>query len=48
MDFNIKEISHITDDFDSSILTLEIYGKNVNYTISILSSRCLSNLGSPK
>lgn len=33
MDFNIKEISHITDDFDSSILTLEIYGKNVNYTI---------------
>ena len=32
-DFNIKEKSYITDDFDSSCLTLEISGKDVNYVI---------------
>jgi DNA-directed RNA polymerase subunit L len=32
-DFNIKEKSYITDDFDSSCLTLEISGKDVNYAI---------------
>jgi len=32
-DFNIKEKSYITDDFDSSCLKLEISGKDVNYAI---------------
>lgn len=32
-DFNIKEKSYITDEFDSSCLTLEIFGKDVNYAI---------------
>ena len=32
-DFNIKEKSYIIDDFDSSCLTLEISGKDVNYAI---------------
>jgi DNA-directed RNA polymerase subunit L len=33
IDFNIKEQSYLTDDFDSSCLTLEISGKDVNYAI---------------
>lgn len=32
-DFNINEKNYITDEFDSSCLTLEIYGKDVNYAI---------------
>lgn len=32
-DFNIKEKDYIVDDFDSSCLTLDISGKNVNYAI---------------
>ena len=32
-DFNINEKSYIIDDFDSSRLTLEIYGKYVNFAI---------------
>ncbi len=32
-DFNIKEQSYKTDEFDSSCLTLEIYGKDVNHAI---------------
>lgn len=33
MDFEIKEISYKTDNFDSSCLTVDISGKDVNYTI---------------
>ena len=32
-DFNVKEQSYKTDDFDSSCLTLDISGKDVNYAI---------------
>lgn len=32
-DFNIKEQTYKTDEFDSSCLTLEIYGKDVNHAI---------------
>ncbi len=32
-DFNIKEQKYITDNFDSSCLTLDISGKDVNYAI---------------
>lgn len=32
-DLEIKEISYIVDDFDSSCLTLDISGKDVNYAI---------------
>jgi DNA-directed RNA polymerase subunit L len=33
IDFNIKELNNITDDFDSSCLTLDISGKDVHYSI---------------
>jgi len=33
LDFNVKEYAYVTDDFDSSCLTLEIYGKDVNHAI---------------
>lgn len=33
MDFDIKQISYDVDDFDSSCLTLDISGKNVNYMV---------------
>ena len=32
-DFNIKELNYTIDEFDSSCLRLEIYGKDVNYAI---------------
>jgi hypothetical protein len=34
-DINIKKKSYIIDNFDSSCLTLEIEGKDVNYIMSI-------------
>jgi DNA-directed RNA polymerase subunit L len=44
-DFNIKEQSYKTDEFDSSCLTLEIYGKDVNYAImNSLRKACIDQI----
>ena len=44
-DFNIKEISYNTDDFDSSYLTLDIKGKDVNYAfINSLRKICIDQI----
>jgi len=45
IDFNIKEISYITDDFDSSYLELDIDGKDVDYSIiNSLRKVCLNQI----
>lgn len=45
MDFNIKEVQYETDEYDSSCLTLDISGKDINYTIiNSLRKVCLDQI----